>query len=117
MGGDGGKLQLLMHYINQDGLGFAAGTKKLQNLREFNTSKACFSFILCVHLGCSRALLNMVIQGPRLAEAPSQHVLPHIGEGEVMNCSVGLTNSVGNDICLYDYILLANINSMATLNF
>ena len=59
----------------------------------------------------------MVIQGPRLAKPPSQHVLPHIGEGEVMNCSVGLTNSVGNEICLYAYILLANINSMATLNF
>lgn len=39
------------------------------------------------------------------------------GERGCANCSVGLTHPVGNHMCLYAYMSLANINNTAAFNF
>ena len=101
------QLQLLIHYVSQDGLGFAAGTKDSKISEAITQHKFIPHSIHWVSgelssawpfrdPGKQRLCLNTCFQGALT------------GEEEVVNCSGGLINSVGNHICLYVYISLSN---------
>lgn len=59
----GGHVRPFVHYISQDGLGFAAGTDNCKVSRGLTPQKF-FSCTSCVPLGSRRALLDVVIRGP-----------------------------------------------------
>lgn len=96
-----------MHYISQDGLGFAAGTNRYKALGGL-AQQSLFLFHCMCALGFQEGSPQHCHSGTRLTEAPSP--LPQClwRAGEVVDCSRGLTNSVGNNIRLHAYISLAH---------